>query len=176
MGKRKLTLNEKEQAGLVFGYSLDFERVTIHEGARWPNFLGKIGARLRKEKPPSANAVTIGQHVFFPRKLAEFSTAASGKGLTDTAWLIHELTHVWQFQNLGAWYSFKTVWLHLKSRFNIYQYGGPEELERQMALGNGFLSFNQEQQGEITRDYYLRLKRNLDLSAWEPYIRELQKF
>jgi len=171
-----MTINEMEQAGLVFKNSLDFERVTIREEARWPDLLGKIGAWLRKEKPPSANAVTIGQHVFFPRKLAVLFTASSGKGLTDTAWLIHELTHVWQFQNLGAWYSLKTAWLHLKSRHNIYDYGGQEELEQRTAIGEGFLSFNQEQQGEITRDYYLRLKRNLDLSAWEPYIREIQQF
>jgi hypothetical protein len=176
MIKRKLTDRETEEAWLVFKNSLDPLDVIIHEQTRWPDVIGRIGAWLRKEDPPSANAVTLGQHIFFPRRLAIPVGETPVLSQTDAAWLIHELTHVWQYQNLGLCYVLKTVWLHLKSRHNIYRYGGPQELNRRTAQGEGFLSFNAEQQGEITREYYLRLKRNLDLTAWNPYINELQYF
>ncbi len=177
MSKRYLTPYEQGEAFQVFGKSLDYSRVVVHENVRWTNWIGRIGARLRSQPPPLANAVTQLNHISFPRKLRDI---ASGRDplvvRSDIAWLIHELTHVWQYQNLGLWYVLRTVWLHLRARSDIYVYGGENGLVECVKNNSGFLAFNQEQQGEITRDYYLRLKKNMERSAWLPFIEEIQGF
>lgn len=171
-----MTTQEIQEAQQVFGESLDTGRVVIHENAGWTNFLGRVGAWLRGEEPPAANAVTLLNHVYFPRRLpVRASRADSPRTAIDTGWLIHELTHVWQFQNLGLWYVLGTVWLHVRSRHDIYSYGGEAELRRRAQNNEGFLTFNPEQQGEISRDYYVRIKRGLDAGAWEPFVKTIQE-
>jgi len=177
MNRRKLTPAEQQEAFQVFQYSVDYQRITIHEEVRWPNLLGRIGARLRGEKPPAANAVTLLNHIFFPRLLPDMEGLAdSSRALADMGWLIHELTHVWQYQNRGLGYVLGTVWLHLKARADIYGYGGAVGLREQTRHGAGIFSFNAEQQGDIVRDYYLRFKRDQDSAPWLPYIEELRKY
>ena len=40
--------------------------------------------------------------------------------------------------------------------------------------GEGFTDFNTEQPGEITRDYYRALVEDSDVSAFQPFIDEIQ--
>jgi hypothetical protein len=177
MSKRNLDPNEQGEAILVFGKSLDYSRVVVHENVRWTNWIGCIGAWLRSQPPPGANAVTLLNHIFFPRNLRGIAAGTVSPAVRgDMGWLIHELTHVWQYQNIGLWYVLRTVWLHLRARSDIYSYGGGAALMQHVQKNSGFLSFNQEQQGEITRDYYLRLKKNTERSAWVPFIEEIQGF
>ncbi len=177
MSKRDLTPREQGEAFLVFGKNLDYSRVVVHENVRWTNWIGRIGARLRGQPPAGANAVTLLNHICFPRALRDLTAGTDSPAVrVDTAWLIHELTHVWQYQKLGLGYVLRTVWLHLRARSDIYSYGGEDALVECVENDSGFLSFNQEQQGEITRDYYLRLKKNSERSAWIPFIEEIMGF
>ena len=65
---------------------------------------------------------------------------------------IHEMMHIWQYQNLGAVYAIKA--LHAQSRSNTYDYAGFEGLYHAMLQGRDLLSYNFEQQAEIIQDYY----------------------
>jgi hypothetical protein len=42
------------------------------------------------------------------------------------------------------------------------------------AEGKRLAQFNLEQQGDLARDYYYRLKGGLSCAAWEPFIHELR--
>lgn len=69
--------------------------------------------------------------------------------LTYRAWLVHELTHIWQYQR-G-----RTVpELALDALGGDYDYGGEQGLRDAAAQGKRFGDFNYEEQGDILRDYY----------------------
>lgn len=61
---------------------------------------------------------------------------------------IHEMTHIWQFQHLGALYIPRA--LYAQGTREGYHYGGIEKLKQARSL----LDFNFEQQGDIVADYF----------------------
>jgi hypothetical protein len=75
---RRLTPGEVELARGVFGTAIDYGRVRISV-RRWGPW-----------------AVTLGSRITFPPSGAPADFA--GESLLAQAWLVHELTHVWQFQ------------------------------------------------------------------------------
>jgi len=90
---------------------------------------------------------------------------------------IHELVHIWQFQNLGSMYIGRALKAQLKA--NPYDYGGSKELMQQMIKGKRLLDFNFEQQAEIIEDYYRlgQLKewqRPIDLAVYEYFKQDLE--
>lgn len=64
-------------------------------------------------------------------------------------WLIHELTHAWQYQHIGIRYLFKAILGHIRLGPKVYEYGGEKGLREAVADGVEFTSFNPEQQGDI---------------------------
>lgn len=77
---------------------------------------------------------------------------------------IHEMVHVWQYQNFGAVYISKAI----KAQKSIegYDYGGKQGLYGAMLKGKKITDFNFEQQAEIVEDHY-RAMSNRDLSPIE---------
>jgi hypothetical protein len=171
--RRQLTAIELEEARQVFGAGLSYDRVRIVEGISWPNWLPKLSAWLTRRPAPSTNnAVTLGNVIYFPVSLRTGGDTGEGS-ISHMAWLIHELTHVWQFQNIGLKYLYQAVWAHLQMGERAYAYGGAKELLAAQKKGMRLKDFNPEQQGDIVRDYYLRRHRRDDTSAWEPFITQL---
>jgi hypothetical protein len=175
MPRRRLRPIEIREAESVFGSELPYGTIWIHERAHWPNWVGNIGAVLTRRPPPAAgNSVTLGQSVYFPRPLrtgpAEFEERIFG----DMAWLIHELTHVWQFRQHGYRYAFEAVRKTLRHGAAAYDYGGEEGLNAAAERHASLSDFNPEQQGDIVRDYYLRRRLGLATGAWEPFVAELR--
>ncbi|MGF6148799.1 Uncharacterised protein [Kingella potus] len=86
---RRLTPDETRAAQTVFGPHLDYAAVRIHRGLPL--------------LPQYHTAVSPNGRIYFPQThyLPDYTRAAPGY----TLWLIHELTHVWQWQH-----GFKT-WL-----------------------------------------------------------------
>jgi Domain of unknown function (DUF4157) len=148
--KRGLTPQEKQEAQLVFGNGLNYGGVQIAESP----IMG-IGA----------NARTPFDTIYFP-------PGTSKLPFSDfMPWLIHELTHVWQYQH-GVSVFTKLFWaLHGAKAYN---YGGEPALKLAAAQHKSFRSFNTEQQGDILRDYYNKLKAGEDTSAYDPFITEVQ--
>jgi hypothetical protein len=66
--------------------------------------------------------------------------------------LMHELTHVWQFEQMGSVYIPRAIRAQ-KSKMG-YNYGGVSALKTSREQGKSFLSFNLEQQGDIISDYF----------------------
>jgi hypothetical protein len=90
-------------------------------------------------------------------------------------WLIHELTHVWQFQQLGWRYLFMAIGAQIREGEHAYDFGGEKGLIERHKQGWKFANFNLEQQGDIARAYYLAVRRGKDTSPMLPFIAEIQE-
>ena len=174
MSVRLLRAAELAEVEKVFASGLDVTRVRVNEGSPLPNMIGRIGAALRGAKPPENNAITLGNTCYFPVTLVT-DQPQHPNWLRDMAWLMHELTHAWQYQHDGIRYLYEAVF-----KSPMYQYT-PEGEAQGDALkgfskaGKVFRDFNREQQGDIVRDYYFFLTQNADVSAWDPYLKELHE-
>jgi hypothetical protein len=91
--------------------------------------------------------------------------------------VVHELTHVYQFELLGSIY----IWQALRAqRTTGYWYGGWQQLEEDWSNGKHFRNYNREQQGQIAQDYYCEviakglLAEDPIRQAYEPFIDELR--
>ena len=148
--KRGLTSQEQTEAELVFGNSLDYGSVHIAE----------------------APIMAIGDIARTPFDTIYFPPGTNRMPFSDfMPWLIHELAHCWQYQH-GISVVTKLFWaLH---GAKAYVYGGEAALIQAKAQGKHFTDFNTEQQGDILRDYYVRLKAGQDTSAWDPFVAEVK--
>jgi hypothetical protein len=175
MPRRRLRPSEIREAQEVFGSELPYGQVWVHEHARWPNWLGALGAALARLPPPAGgNAVTLGWSCYFPQPLhtqdVDFEQGLYG----DMGWLIHELTHVWQYNHTGYRYAVVAVTKRVRLGPGVYGYGGEDGLRQAFQRHASLSDFNPEQQGDIARDSYLRKKVGSSTAAWEPFIAELR--
>jgi len=167
---------EIQEARRVFGSTLQYEKIRIHECARWTNSINRVSSWLRRI-PNSGidNAITLGNHCYFPVSLPEKLISPDHPEFFRLPWLIHELTHVWQYQHMGWRYFFKAIAAQVRIGSKAYRYGGEQALQQIHIQGFLLNDFNLEQQGEIARDYYRGLVIGLDTSAYQPFIDQLQQ-
>jgi len=144
---RPLTAHERAEARLVFDAGLSYDPIQVVEDP----VMG-VGGIAR----------TLPNTLYFP-------TGAFGRS-TFMPWLIHELTHAWQYQH---GYGVGTTLYH--AVFSSYAYGGEAGLLAATAAGQGFRSFNTEQQGDILQDYYTRVKAGQSTTAWDPFVAEARR-
>lgn len=123
---RPLTLREIHLARSVFGNSIDYHKVRIDEKS-W------IGCRRY-------HIAYVGFHFI------------NAWGALDERLFIHEMVHVWQYQQFGSVYIPRALWA--QNTKEGYNYGGIAALEKALLLGLDFRSFNYEQQGDIVSDYF----------------------
>ena len=118
---RSLTLTELQLAKSVFGNTIDFAPVRLDEKAH-------LGPRFYRFCYVSFNLInswgTMHPHI-----------------------LIHELVHVWQYQQMGAIYMIRA--LIAQHTHCGYDYGGIRSLKERRKKGEGLRDFNLEQQGDI---------------------------
>ena len=154
---RSLNDREIDLAQSVFGDSIDYSLVRIDE---W--------------------ALTASEVVNEDRPYVMFNTINTWGPLDDDQTLIHELTHIWQYQvEYGADYA--PLALNAQRSTAGYEYGGVsdnsiqtlidhtktkgfdptivypariKELETRIEDNNGIKSFNLEQQAVVVEDYY----------------------
>ncbi|MFQ5790713.1 MAG: hypothetical protein ACE5JI_09585 [Acidobacteriota bacterium] len=179
--QRSLTSLEREEAALVFADSVAFDAVRIKEQDPWPLRTAALGTRLRRLPAPETNAFTLGNTLRFSRLLRTGESAEPTERLTDMAWIVHELTHVWQYQKFGWVYLLRAVAAQVRLGAGAYRYSEADDLEAkgrdlqsQRDSGRRFGDFNPEQQGDIARDFYFALKRDMDLNGWLPFIAEMR--
>ena len=162
----------------VFGNSLNYEKVRIHECAGWPDWIDRIGRKLKGFPPPgknSHNAVTLGNHCFFPVELPDHLLPANDPLAYKHDWLVHEMTHAWQYQHLGWRYLLKALKAQFREKEKAYDFEGEQGLLKSRTKGKLFKQFNPEQQGNIAQTYYVRKRRGQDAGAWEDFIEELKQ-
>ena len=136
---RALTEAEKALASEVFGKSINWKRVRLDEWA----LLG----------PPQKQFCYVGFYVI-----------NSWRKMSPTT-LIHELVHVWQFQQVGSSYIARALWA--QQQREAYNYGGYAALEIAYKEERGLLAFNFEQQADIIADAF-SFKKSLPM-RWTPY-------
>ncbi|WP_179047153.1 FG-GAP-like repeat-containing protein [Nostoc sp. TCL26-01] len=143
---RTLTAREKELARSVFGDSIRLDLVRIDEYT----FTGLLNG---------------------DRAYTTFHTINTWGGISDDT-LIHELTHVWQFERYGADYIPRAIDAQANDG---YDYGGVSELLNRMFQGKGLSSFNYEQQAQIVQDYYSRIESGnySDLGIYAYYVKQV---
>lgn len=168
MSKRNLSELEIEEAFIIFGSQLDYASVRIVEQSP----LARLPARLSMLLSPNAPrrpapAMALGNLLLFPVRLKTSAEQLASGSYRDMAWLIHELTHAWQYQQFGWRYLPKALAAHRRHGRRAYSYGGEEGVRRALASGRSLASFNPEQQGELARDYYLRVRQGAEPGEWE---------
>jgi hypothetical protein len=109
------------------------------------------------------------------RAFATWHTIAMPAGADDDVSLIvHELTHVYQYERRGSVYIGQGLGAQRRLGHDAYRYGGAEGLQAARAAGTAYCDYNREQQGQIAQDYCRLLRANEDTIAYEPYIAELK--
>lgn len=137
---RLLTAGEIELAKKIFGDSVDYTKVKIHNGAYM------IGA--------GNNAMTPNGEMYFPTRnyFHDFSIVNDYLKI----WFIHEMTHVWQYQ-LG--YNMKWAGILIKFKGG-YSYNPGQEMPRAYIynpttdINKSMADFNMEQQGDLVSHYF----------------------
>ena len=89
----------------------------------------------------------------------------------NRAIMVHELTHVYQYEKVGTLYLGQAI--HAQATIG-YGYGEAAGLQNRRAAGAHFRDFNREQQAQIAQDYYTLTTTGGDVSAYEPFIAELR--
>lgn len=155
---RTLSSTEIAEAKKVFGSSISYWQVRIDEYSliAWIGSLFSGGGGM---------GVTTFHTINFNHKIK------TAPGNSDMAWLIHELTHVSQYEHVGSQYMGEA--LHAQATGG-YGYGGEAGLLAAFAAGKHLRDFNREQQGDIARDFYLALTSGRPTTAYDPFIVELR--
>ena len=127
---RALTEKEKDLCTSLFGNSIDIRLVRVDDRA-------KIGLKKLALAYVSFNTINYRKKI-------------------RTAILVHELVHIWQYQQFGSVYISKA--LKAQKSEEGYDYGGVSRLYQMMLSGKHLTDFNFEQQADIVEDYYKMLK------------------
>lgn len=155
-----LTEIEINAASLVFGGSaIQYSAVRVAEGG-----LLQLIFRLNGKR-----AFTTFHTINLPK--------AGSHSRSHLDIVVHELTHVYQFEIVGSIY----IWQALRAQqTNGYSYGGWQALQEDRSNGKHFRDYNREQQGKIAQDYYTEviaeglLAEDPIRQAYEPFIDELR--
>jgi hypothetical protein len=126
---RSLTSGEVELARSVFGDAIDYSKVRLIKGKWWPF------------QPRNAAMAPMGNIWFHPEN-GGWSEDFAKEPLHRQAFLIHEMTHVWQVQKGGRFYL-----LLMRHPFCRYGY--------QLEAGKPFGRYGIEQQAEMVRHRFL---------------------
>jgi len=150
---RPLTIQEKAMATSIFGASIRYELVKVDTGARF-------GTRKIALAYVSFNTINYLRQI-------------------DKAIFIHEMVHIWQFQQFGSIYIARAI--KAQRSKEGYDYGGVANLYQVMLKGGSLLDFNFEQQADIIEDYY-RIKENpsasgpMNLSVYAYFAKEVFRY
>lgn len=97
------------------------------------------------------------------------STGAHGR--SNVAIVVHELTHVYQYEKVGTLYLGQAI--HAQATIG-YGYGGAAGLQADRAAGKRYRDYNREQQAQIAQDYYTLKSTGGTTADYDPFIAELR--
>jgi hypothetical protein len=149
---RPLTIDEVNLVNSVFGHTIDLSPVTIDRNCR-------LGMK-------------------FADAYVSFNTI-NYRGELEDAIFIHEMVHIWQYQQFGSIYIPHAIHAQFHGG---YDYGGVENLYFCMLEGKKIIQFNFEQQAEIIEDMYRRQIYGLDdrdllgLQVYRYYVDQLTHY
>lgn len=96
--------------------------------------------------------------------------------------IVHELTHVYQFELVGSIYLWQALRVQWAEGNRAYKYGDWKSLETKQGQGWHFRDYCREQQAQIAQDYYIKIlaaeepvpEDNPERKAYESFIYELR--
>ncbi len=138
----------------IIGISLRLQDVRLAEGglSRW---IFRYNGNL---------AFTAWHTIFLPQTQA--------RSRPNVALLVHELSHVYQYEQVGTRYMTEAIYMLLTTRRDCYAYGGPDGLGQAYERQTPLAAFNREQQAQIVQDYFSRQQAGEDAGAYLPYMEE----
>jgi len=148
---RELSSSEKAKARSIFGSRIDYALVRVDDKA----ILGPA---------------------FTKREYVSFHTINGWGGLDDHT-LIHEMSHVWQYETAGAMYMPQAIHAQIEKGNGAYQYGGLDNLRKVKDKGQGMGAFNREAQAQIVADFYIERQNGMlpeeDLRVYTHFVKEV---
>lgn len=149
--KRKLTYFELTELKSVYGDSINYNQIRIRKNSKWASYGSRfIGAKHL--------GFVFLNTIHFSRQIDSINNQS------DMAWLVHEVTHVSQYQKCGIVYAFKA----LRAQKNGgYSYS-------QEWLGIDLKQSNFEQQADISKCYYLDSKNHKDLKKYDLVLNDIR--
>ncbi len=175
--QRSLYAWEVTEASKVFAGELQYDRVVIHENDPRPDLVDRVSRRLRGMPPlpeDRHNAITIGNHCFFPVALPETPPPPGVDRTRTLGWLMHELGHAWQFQHTGWRYFFRAIWVQMTRKEKVYALPNPAVLAQMRAEGRTLFHFNVEQQCDLLKLFYLA-EDGEERRVYEMYAKDILK-
>lgn len=158
-GMRRLHPQEIRAAEHVFGYTFPYEDVRVYENSPFAAFLVSLSNRVHLPQDRGLG-VTVFNTIHFSVQLEPDHA--------DIPWLIHEMTHVWQYRQYGPRYLVDA--LQAQAEFGH----GAYEFREGVAQGRPWERFNPEQQADIARAFYKALVQGQDVAEFRPYIGKLR--
>lgn len=89
--------------------------------------------------------------------------------------LVHELSHVYQYEQVGSRYLGEAIYQLWQLKQACYQYGGVLGLQQANQVGQSYATFNREQQAQIVQDFYTRQSQGKDVSVYEPLMAQCRE-
>lgn len=155
-----LTDEEKQKVVQVFGEDgLRFSDVRITQGGLLERIIFRYNGNLAFATWHTVHLPQTGKH-------------------TRDSWplVMHELTHVYQYENVGSRYLGEAIYMLIKTNRNCYSYGKREGLQKAIATGKLYSAFNREQQAMIVQDFvkYCEEGREGETAVYHPFLNQLR--
>ena len=93
----------------------------------------------------------------------------------DLSIVVHELTHVDQYEHAGSVYIGQALGDQIAEGSHAYDYGGPAGLSADRAAGKHYADYGRERQAQIAQDYYRDITGGTATVEYDPYIAELRR-
>jgi hypothetical protein len=93
----------------------------------------------------------------------------------DLSIVVHELTHVDQYEHAGSVYIGQALGDQIAEGSHAYDYGGPSGLATDRKAGKHYADYGRERQAQIAQDYYRDTTAGTPTPDYDPYIAELRK-
>jgi hypothetical protein len=93
----------------------------------------------------------------------------------DLSIVVHELTHVDQYEHAGSVYIGQALGDQIAEGAHAYDYGGPSGLSADRAAGKHYADYGRERQAQIAQDYYRDTTAGTPTTVYDPFIAELRK-
>jgi hypothetical protein len=143
---RGLSSAELADAKLIFGDSIDYSKVVVDGGS-----IASVGASRT-----IGNTVHLASNLF---KSGSSETTTAGRRI-----LVHELTHVWQYQHQGWTYAPKALWAQAKAAVNGDR-NGAYNWKALVVKDVPWDEWNPEAQAEAVEEYNIALHKANDGTA-----------
>lgn len=156
-----LTGEELGKVAEVFGpEGLRFGDMRITEGGLLENVIFRFNGNLAFATWHTVHLPLTGRH-------------------TRESWplVMHELTHVYQYENVGSRYLGEAIYMLIKTKRDCYNYGFIDGLTAAIKDGKPYSGYNREQQAMIVQDFVALCEkgREGETAVYQPFLAQLRE-